>query len=269
VLSLSLTALLFIAIDSTTNWLKPVRHYFGEFSYPFYWLADIPGRMVDWSDDVSKSRPELLAEIERLKAENLLYQGQQQRMAEVAAENIRLRSLLNATELLKGNVLVAGLIGVSPDPLDHIIMINRGHKDGVYENQAVIGSEGLMGQVVEVYGGYSQVLLITDANHALPVQVTRNGLRAIAEGTGDFQRLKLRYVSPTMDLRIGDLLVSSGLGGRFPMGYPVGEVVAINRDPGQAFIDVDVKPTEPLSRRRHVLLVFSSKDDLSQEEGDE
>jgi len=262
-LTLSLTALLLIAIDTTTNWLKPIRHYFSELGYPFYWLADVPGRMVDWSDNASKSRPELLTTIERLSAETLLYQAQQQRMAELAAENIRLRSLLNATELLKGNVLVAELIGVSPDPLDHVIVINRGLEDGVYENQAIIGSEGLMGQVIEVYEKHSRVLLITDASHALPVQVTRNGLRAIAEGTGDFQRLKLRYVSPTMDLRNGDLLVSSGLGGRFPVGYPVGKVVAINRDPGQAFVEVDVEPTEPLSRRRHVLLVFSTGNDLT------
>ena len=98
---------------------------------------------------------------------------------------------------------------------------------------------------------------MTDNSHALPVQVIRNGVRAIAEGTGDFRRLNLRYVSPTVDIKEGDLLVSSGLGGRFPTGYPVGSVIGVHRDPGQPFMTVDVEPTANIERSRHLLLVFS------------
>ncbi len=259
---LGLAALLLLTLDVYTTLLKPVRGYLEELAYPIYWLADLPGRIADWGDDTTRSRSDLEQELDQLRTRFLIYQAQQQRMAELAAENIRLRSLLNATELLQDTVLVAELIGVSPDPLIHNITINRGKQDGVFVGQAVIGAEGLMGQVTEVYGGHSRVLLITDSSHAVPVQIRRNGLRSIAEGVGDYNRLKLRYVSPTMDIREGDELVSSGLGGRFPAGYPVGRITRVEHDRGQPFVDVVVEPTEPLNRRRHVLLVFQSVDDL-------
>lgn len=239
-----------------------MRGYLEELAYPLYWVADLPGRIAEWGGDATRSRADLQQELDQLRTQFLVYQAQQQRMAELAAENIRLRSLLNATELLQDTVLVAELIGVSPNPLSHRITINRGEHDGVFVGQAVIGAQGLMGQVIEVYGKHSRVLLITDSSHAVPVQVRRNGLRSIAEGLGDYNRLALRYVSPTVDIREGDELVSSGLGGRFPAGYPVGKITRVEHDPGQPFMNVTVEPTEPLNRRRHVLLVFSSVDDL-------
>ena len=126
----------------------------------------------------------------------------------------------------------------------------------------MIGSEGLMGQVTDVFSSRSRVLLITDITHALPVQVQRNGLRSIAEGMGD-GRLRLRYISPTMDIVAGDLLESSGLGDRYPAGYPVGAVESIRRDPGKTFVEVIVAPGEPLNRRRNVLLIFPSEAQLN------
>jgi rod shape-determining protein MreC len=157
-------------------------------------------------------------------------------------------------------VLVAELIGVSPNPLSHTVVINRGANEGVFEGQPLLDAFGLMGQVIEVSEHSSRVLLISDATHALPVQVNRNGVRAIAEGTGDLNRLRLRHVSNTTDIREGDLLVSSGLGKRFPVGYPVAEVESVVRDPGQAFATVIARPMARLDRSRHVLLVFDSRD---------
>ena len=145
-----------------------------------------------------------------LEKERLILLGKLQQSAELAAENLRLRQLLNATELLTQSVLVTEVIGVSPNPSNHFVTVNRGRVDGVYVGQPVLDAEGLMGQVNKIYDNYSEVLLITDFNHALPVQILRNGLRSVAEGTSDYNQMSLRFISPTVDIQEGDQLVSSG-----------------------------------------------------------
>ncbi len=189
--------------------------------------------------------------------ENLVLQGRSQQMASLQAENVRLKALLNSTALLRDDVLVAELVGVSPDPMRHQLVLDKGAADGVYVGQPLIDSGGLMGQVVEVSQFTSRALLITDSTHSIPVQINRNGVRAIAEGTGMLGSLEIHHVSATTDIREGDLLVTSGLGGRFPVGYPVAEVTSIERDPGQPFADILARPSAALDRSRHVLLVFS------------
>ncbi len=250
-------ALVLFAVDSLTDWLDPVTSRLSQVSLPLQWLASIPQRVDEWGESALLSRGQIEEENAFLRQELLVYKGQMQRIAAVSAENTRLRNLLNATEMLSDKVLVAELIGVSTDPLSHTIVINRGAVDGAYVGQPVLDEKGLMGQVIEVLDSNSRVLLVTDNAHALPVQVIRNGVRAIAEGTGDYRRLALRYVSPTVDIKEGDQLVSSGLGGRFPVGYPVGSVIGVHRDPGQPFMTVDVEPTANIERSRHLLLVFS------------
>ncbi len=270
-LLLAFAGALLILIDSFTTLLKPVHNWFENTAVPFYWVTSLPARFKDWADDSVISRSELEADRKRLTTELLVYQGQVQRMAELTVENMRLRNLLNATELLADNVLVTQLIGVSPDPLTHVISINRGAEDKIFVGQPVIDGEGLMGQVIDVFNDHSRVLLITDSRHALPVKVARNGLRAIAEGVGDYRQIALRDMSPTQDIVVGDTLVSSGLGDRFPEGYPVGTIVDINKDVGNDFVDVVVEPAAKVDRSRHLLLVFSgelklvSDNDLSTE----
>jgi rod shape-determining protein MreC len=256
-LILALVALLLIVLDSFTSWLKPAHSWFENTAMPFYWVTNLPARFREWADDSMDSRDELEEDRRRLETELLVYQGQLQRMAELTAENLRLRNLLNATELLSDHVLVTQLIGISPDPLNHIITINRGSEDKVFVGQPVIDSDGLMGQVVDVFGDRSRVLLLTDSRHALPVKIARNGLRAIAEGIGDYRQISLRHISPTQDIVVGDSLVSSGLGDRFPEGYPVGTVVEIKKNVGKDFIEVIVAPAAKVDRSRHLLLVFS------------
>lgn len=242
--------------------LRSVHNWFGDIAQPFYWATNIPARVIDWGDGLLFSRGQLQAENERLTTTILVYQGQLQRMANLSAENMRLRNLLNATELLTDHVLITKLIAVSPNPLSHLITINRGTDDRVFVGQAVIDGDGLMGQVVDVYDNHSRVLLITDSQHALPVKVARNGLRAIAEGGGNYREIKLRHISPTDDIVVGDKLVSSGLGGRFPEGYPVGEVTELIKHSGQNFIEVKVKPSANIDRSRHLLLVYSEEIEL-------
>ena len=152
---------------------------------------------------------------------------------------------------------MAELIGVDPNPFTHRILINKGERDGVFLGQPVLDARGLMGQVVELMPYTARVLLLTDTTHSIPVQVNRNGLRAIASGTGNPERLELRHVADTADIKEGDLLVSSGMGQRFPAGYPVATVKEVIHDSGQPFAIVRAVPTAALNRSRYLLLVFS------------
>jgi rod shape-determining protein MreC len=205
-----------------------------------------------------QSRSQLLEENARLRRENLVLQGRSHQMASLQAENVRLRALLNSSALLRDDVLVAELIGVSPDPMRHLLVLNKGEQDGVFVGQPLIDADGLLGQIVEVSSISSRAMLITDATHSIPVQVNRNGVRAIAEGTGVLGMLEVHHVAATTDIREGDLLVTSGLGGRFPVGYPVAVVSEVERDPGQPFARIVARPSAALDRSRHVLLVFTA-----------
>jgi rod shape-determining protein MreC len=203
----------------------------------------------------------LLEDNARLQQENLVLQGRSQQMASLQAENARLRALLNSSALVRDDVLVAELIGVSPDPERLQLVLNKGERDGVFVGQPVVDAEGLMGQVVEVSPGSSRALLIADVTHSVPVQVNRNGVRVIVEGSGELGTLEVRHVSATTDIEPGDLLVTSGLGGRFPEGYPVAEVTEVQRDAGESFARVLAVPKAALDRTRRVLLVFTSPPD--------
>jgi rod shape-determining protein MreC len=226
-----------------------------------YWVADIPARIGQWSEDNIKSHGTLREQNQKLDRENLVLKGRSQQMSALRAENARLRALLNSTALLQNDVLVAELIGVSPDPVRHQMILNKGAAHGVYVGQALIDEEGLLGQVEEVSEYSSRVLLITDATHSIPVQVNRNGVRAIAEGVGNLGALEIHHVAATTDINEGDLLVSSGLGDRFPVGYPVALVSRVSRDPGKTFATIEARPVAALDRSRHVLLVFATVSD--------
>ena len=226
---------------------------------PLYWVSDLPNQAGNWADNRVMSRNRLVQENNALRSENLVLTQKVQKNASLEAENFRLRQLLNATETVEDRVLIAEIIGVTPDPQVHKVILNRGIKSGVFEGQAVIDAFGLMGQIVEVGATHSVALLITDSSHAVPVQINRNGVRLVAAGIGDLYSLKLRHVVNTVDIAVGDLLVSSGLGQRFPAGYPVAEVTSIDIDPGHPFAEVYAKPMASINRSRHVLLVFEQE----------
>lgn len=241
------------------HWLDDTRSVLLSIATPFYWLADLPARLGNWGGDTLVSRDTLLDENSALRAEQLVLLAKLQKLASMATENVRLRELLNSTALVQDNVLVAEIIGVSPEPLNHYVVVNKGSKDQVFIGQPVIDAYGLFGQVIEVSPYSCRVLLISDSNHAIPVQVNRNGVRAIAEGVGLLYELELSHVPATTDIEEGDILVSSGLGGRFPVGYPVATVRSIIHDPGQPFLSVKVTPKAHLNRSRHVLMVFKGQ----------
>jgi rod shape-determining protein MreC len=244
-----------MVVDARFTLLKPVRSQMSLVLMQSYWIADLPERLYQGVASQFGRRTELAADNEKLKTENLLLQGRLQKLAALTEQNVRLRELLNSSALVNEKVEVAELIGMDPNPFTHRIIINKGERDGVVLGQPVLDARGLMGQVVELMPYTSRVLLLTDTTHSIPVQVNRNGLRA--SGTGNPERLELRHVADTADIKEGDLLVSSGLGQRFPAGYPVATVKEVIHDSGQPFAIVRAVPTAALNRSRYLLLVFS------------
>jgi rod shape-determining protein MreC len=231
---------------------------------PLVFVAEMPYLLSDEVGDVVATREGLRernAELERRVLE--LSQISQQYMA-LKAENERLRALLGSRARLPSEVLISEIVGVVPAPGTHQVVLDKGAEDDVRLGDAVIDAHGLFGQVVEVGGYTSRVMLVTDPNHAVPVQVNRNGVRSIAGGTGQLDLLQLENVAVTADIRQGDLLETSGLGGRFPQGYPVGYVESVGIEPTAAFASVAVRPLAELDRSRHVLVVLS-QDELELE----
>lgn len=254
---LTAVSLLLLTVDHMFDVLDEVRAALTAVVTPIVIVADYPYRTVAGAQDLLASRGDMRERIQLLEQERLLLKAKTEKMAALTAENNRLRDLLGSAAKLQDNVLVAELIGVDPNPETLQVIIDKGVRDGVYVGQPLLDAEGLMGQVISAGPFTSRVLLISDITHAVPVQVTRNNLRMIAQGTGSTGLLELMHVPDTADIRVGDLLVSSGLGNRFPVGYPVGQVIQVDHDPGQPFASVVAIPSASLSRSRHVLLVFT------------
>lgn len=243
-------------VDSRFDYLDRLRFSLGFLTAPVYWVADTPARISSWVDDVFVSHGDLIEENERLREELLFAQRELQLLAGLATENSRLRALQEASANVDGRVLTAEIINISSNPGSRRVLINRGATDGVLKGQALLDAHGLMGQVVEVLPFTSWVMLITDSRHGTPVQVNRNGERAIARGSrGDIPQLELEYVPDTSDIQVGDLLVSSGLGQRFPKDYPVAEVTSVIHDRGQPFARISARPLAQMDRTRHVMLL--------------
>lgn len=252
-----LLAMLAMWVDSRYSWLQPVRYAAGYALYPAQQVAMLPSTLSTWLDESAANRRELLDQNRQLSARNLVLELKAQRLAALEAENIELRELLNASEQVDDRVLVTSLVAVDPDPYSQQVLINKGGEEGVFVGQPVLDAHGLFGQVVEALPHTSRVLMIADSNHVVPVQVNRNGVRAIAAGTGELDRLELIYVPNTADIQVGDLLVSSGLGGRYPRGYPVAEVESVEHEAGQMFATVTARPSASLDRSRTLMLLFN------------
>lgn len=249
-------SVLLLVADGHFGVLAPARTIMADVVVPVHWLSSAPGRVFEWLRETLVIRETLLEENRALRAEALVLRARNQRLAAITAENVRLRELLNSTAVRDEHVLVAEIIGVSPDLASQTVVIDKGSRQGLQPGQAVIDAYGLFGQVIEVSQFSSRVLLVTDAMHALPAQVVRNGARVIVEGDGRIDMLNVNHVASTMDVRPGDLLVTSELEQRFPGGYPVGVVESVVNDPGKPFAVVQARPSAQLDRSRHVLVVI-------------
>ncbi|MCP4302330.1 MAG: rod shape-determining protein MreC [Gammaproteobacteria bacterium] len=258
VLVLIFASILLMYLDHRENHLDAVRKAIGAAVYPVQLVVDAPVRLWAWLGDTTNSRNDLQLEVGRLKAERLLTNARLQRLTALEAENARLRALLDARTQVRDEVRVAEIMSVDANPYEHNLVIGIGSRDGVYDGQAIVDADGVVGQVIRTGLMTAQAVLISDTDHALPVEVNRNGLRTIAVGTGEIDRLDLPFLPNNADIRAGDLLVTSGLGGGFPAGYPVAVVDSVTRIPQEPFADVTAKPSASLGQVREVMLIWST-----------
>jgi len=265
-LLLSVVSLALMVLDHRDDHLSRLRQAFSVLVYPIQMSVNLPLKTWQWASTSLADRASLLSENAELKAEQLSYNVRLQRMAALEAENTRLRAILDSSARVGDRVLVAQILAVDLDPYRQRFWINRGLGDGVFVGQALLDANGVAGQIVRVEAFTSEAVLISDADHAVPVSVNRNGLRTIVVGTGDSGRLSLPYLTNSADIVPGDLLVSSGLGGVFPSGYPVGWVLDVHRRPGQSSAEVIAEPAAELDRDREVLLVWTPEDIEQKEE---
>lgn len=242
--------------DTRFTRMEPVRAQLSTLVAPIQWLVSLPSDVLNWASLALSDQRALVDENRRLREQILTLSHRVQRMASLTAENVRLRELLAATRQRDMPYITAELLSLDPDPFTHQMVIDRGRRDGVYVGQPVLDASGLVGQITATSAYSSRVLLLADASHALPVQVNRNGLRFILQGAGSYDALNVTHVPDTADIRVGDLLTTSGLGGRFPPGYPVARVAEVVHDPGQPFARVTAAPVAQLQRSRHFLLLF-------------
>jgi rod shape-determining protein MreC len=252
-----------MVLDHRYNTLESLRSTLSVVLYPVQYLASLPASLGELASESFTSRNKLESERARLHAENLELRGRLQKFEALEAENMRLRGLLDSSFKVGDRVLIAELIAVEQDPFRQVVLINKGKTSGLYEGQPVLDANAVVGQVTHINPFTASVLLITDATHALPVQVNRNGLRTIALGTGLINQLELPHLPNNADIEVGDLLTTSGLGGRFPPGYPVAQVVAVKHEPGRPFASVIAETTAQLDRLREVLLVWTLRPESS------
>jgi len=251
----ALLAVVLMALDHRGQYVPRVRSVAQYALEPVYHAVEWPVRALGELADRLQSRRALREENERLGRELLAQRGALQRLTSLEQENRRLRALLDGASSQPYEYRFAELVGVALDPFTHQVMINRGSSDGVIVGQAVIDGLGVMGQVEDVHPHFSSVRLISDPSHALPIQINRSGLRTVAYGMGETGRLVMPNVPREADVRTGDLVVTSGLGNRFPEGYPVAVVSRIDRLEGQTFARVEATPLAALDRGREVLLI--------------
>lgn len=203
----------------------------------------------------------LVVQNRNLREENLLLRARNQRLGSLQDENKRLRELLDSSTELADDVVVADVLAIEQSPSAKQIVIDKGSRENTFEGQPVVDAYGVVGQISRVGVFSSTVLLLTDINHAIPVQVERNALRTIAVGSPQQETLNLSFVSLNADVNIGDRIVTSGLGQKFPPGYPVGEIVEIAVEPGAPFQHVTLKPMVNANRLSQVLLISRSPND--------
>lgn len=264
-LLLAALSIMILVVDHRENHLDAVRRAIGATVYPLHVVVDAPVAMWHWMRDSNESRNELRLENSRLNAERLLTHARLQRYAALEAENARLRGMLEARTRVTDEVRVAGIMSVSANPFRHVLVIDKGKNDGVYDGQAMVDANGVVGQVIETGIFSAQAVLISDPDHALPVEINRNGLRTIAVGTGEFDRLDLPFLPNSADVSVGDLLVTSGLGGAFPAGYPVAVVRSVTRIPQEPFAAVSAEPAAKLNQVREIMLIWSIADEEQSE----
>lgn len=247
-----------IFLDHRGGWLSQVRAQADMVTQPLWWLAGLPGRLGTRMQDDAVTRGRLVEENRQLRNQLLVANARLTRLQTAAIDNIQLRALLGVKTSRGLDVQLAPILNIDLDPTRQRLVLDAGSRDGVRIGQAVIDAGGLMGQIIQTTPSHSIALLLTDPDHAVPVVVARNGVRLIAYGRGRSDRLELSDVPLNSGVEVGDTIVTSGLGGHFPAGFPVGTIVALRPDDSHAFLIGDLKPAAQLDRGRDVLLLRSA-----------
>jgi rod shape-determining protein MreC len=246
-------------VDHRGPYLETARAYAGSALNPLRLAINAPSASARWLRENLALRRTLAADNAALRERVLITSAAVQKLAVLEAENDRLRALLGSRAQVPDRVTVAEVMAVDMDPLRHRVIIDRGSRNGANEGQVLIDADGVVGQITRDLLNSSEALLISDPDHAVPVEIVRNGLRTIAVGTGDLAELSLPFLTRNADVRVGDLMVTSGLGGAFPPGYPVGSITAVDSAGGDAFLEVRARPAASLDRLHEVLLVFHQR----------
>ena len=254
---LALTIALVI-LDHRGGWLSQVRAQANVVTQPLWWLAGLPGRVTTRVQDDAVTRSGLQEENARLRNDALVANARLARLQTAAADNAQLRALLGVKTSRGLDVQLAPILDIDLAPGRQRLVLDAGSRAGATIGQSVIDAGGLMGQIIETTPAHATVLLLTDPDHAVPVVVARNGVRLIVYGRGRNDLLELADVPLNSGVQVGDLLVTSGLGGRFPAGFPVGTISALRTDDSHAFLVGDVTPSARLDRGRDVLLLKSA-----------
>lgn len=251
----SLLAITLMALDHRGRWVDQVHSISAGLVEPALFLLETPFAAARRIGEDLGARRDLAREVAELEQALLIRSARLGLLEDLAQENEELRSLLGAGERLEQEFIPAELMGVDLDPFAHRVVVKRGRLDGVKPGQPVLDSGGVLGQVERVDRLSARVILLTDPDHALPIQVRRTGARTIAYGSGSIDELRLNDLPMNIDLEPGDVLVTSGFGGRFLPGLPVGRVVSVDRTPGKPFASARVEPLASMDRSRHVLIV--------------
>jgi rod shape-determining protein MreC len=255
-LALATASIALMVADVRYGQLEQVRGWMNSAAYPLQLAIDLPFSAWDWLTGSLADRNRLRRENAELAARLRLADLQLQRFDALEQENRRLREMRGSSAGVAKRAIVASILKVDLDPFRHRVLLDRGASDGVFKGQTALDAQGIFGQVWRVNSHTSEAILISDAEHAIPVKSNRSGVRTIAVGTGDPDRLLLPFVTGESDIRKGDLLVSTGMGGVFPPGYPVARVTRVERSAKATFAIVEARPTAALDRDSEVLLVW-------------
>jgi rod shape-determining protein MreC len=255
-------AVMLIMIDHRGGWLSQARRQVTVMVQPLWMVAGWPGRMASRISDDAGTLTQLTAENRRLRNDLMLNQARMARLQTLAADNARLRGLLDAADRGKLDVVLSPVLDIDLDPTRQRLVLDAGTSDGVQVGQSVIDAGGLLGQIIAVTPMYANVLLLTDPSHAVPVAVARNGVRLVVYGEGRSDLLRVPSVPLSSDIKVGDVLVTSGLGGRFAPGFPVGTIASLRPDDSRAFLIGEVTPAAQLDRGREVLVLLSQPSPL-------
>ena len=252
-------SIMLMVYDHQTGRLKQFHAALATIIWPVQAIVDAPHSLLVWAGDTLATHRSLVAENAQLKTQVLQQDAALQQFAALQQENQRLRDLMQAAAQISGRVSAATILSAALDPFRHLVVIDKGTHDGVYEGQTVLDSYGIVGQVTRADPLASEVTLVSDPGQAIQVEVNRTGLRTLAVGNAELTQLTLPYVTNSADIKEGDLVVTSGLGGHYPPGYPVGYITRFERDPAEPFAHVTARTAADLNRGREVLLFWPSQ----------